>query len=105
VNHHTNIVREVQFLTWQRAPNTGLIVTYDTNVGQGIHPICKMPVGERSARRALSTVYGVKRRGSDQPLEWRGQMRKEAEEQMQQRKLKEAKLLLKRLEAEAAGKK
>jgi len=32
-------------------------------------------------------------------------MRKEAEEQMQQRKLKEAKLLLKRLEAKAAGKK
>jgi len=72
MNHHTNIVREVQFLTWQRTKNTGLIVTYDTNSSEGIHPSRKMPVGERSARWALSTVYGVKRWGSEQPLEWKG---------------------------------
>jgi len=34
----------------------------------------------------------------------RGQMRKQAEAQMRQRTLEEARLLLKRLEAEAAGK-
>jgi len=72
MNHHTNIVREIQFLTWRRTPSTGLIVTFDTNSNRSIHPGRKLPVGERSARWALSTVYGVKRWGSDQPLEWRG---------------------------------
>ena len=70
-NHHTNIVREVQHKTWQGTPNTGLIVTYDTNSDGNIHPKNKRPIGERSARWALATVYGAKdRRG--QPLEWRG---------------------------------
>jgi len=72
MNHHTNIVREVQFLTWRRAANTGLIVTFDTNSTQGIHPRRKLPVGERAARWALAEVYNVKRWGTDQPLEWRG---------------------------------
>ena len=49
MNHHTNIIREVQLLTWKRTPHTGLTVTFDTNSGQGIHPIRKMPVGERAA--------------------------------------------------------
>lgn len=70
-NHHTNIVRELQHKTWQDTPNTGLVVTYDANSDGNIHPKNKRPVGERSARWALSTVYGAKdRRG--QPLEWRG---------------------------------
>jgi sialate O-acetylesterase len=72
MNHHTNIVREVQFLTWKRTPNTGLIVTFDTNSSRGIHPIRKLPVGERSARWALAAVYGAKGRGPDRRLEWRG---------------------------------
>jgi len=72
MNHHTNIVREIQFLTWQRTPNTGLIVTYDTNSNGSIHPARKLPVGERSARWALAEVYGVKSRKSDEPLEWHG---------------------------------
>ena len=66
MNHHCNIVREVQFKTWQSTPGTGLIVTFDTNVGQGIHPPRKMPVGERTARWALAEVYKVG------PIEWRG---------------------------------
>jgi sialate O-acetylesterase len=70
-NHHTNVVREIQFDTWQATPNTGLIVTYDANSDGNIHPKNKRPVGERSARWALAEVYGAKdRRG--QPLEWRG---------------------------------
>ncbi len=72
MNHHTNIVREIQFLTWRRTPHTGLIVTFDTNTSQGIHPSYKVPVGERSARWALAEVYGAKRWQSDQPVEWRG---------------------------------
>jgi sialate O-acetylesterase len=70
MNHHTNIVREVQFLTWRRTPHTGLIVTYDTNTNGSIHPARKLPVGERSARWALAEVYGQQSRGK--PIEWHG---------------------------------
>jgi len=72
MNHHTNIVREVQHLTWARTPHTGLIVTYDTNSNGSIHPGRKLPVGERTARWALAEVYDVKPRGSRDALEWRG---------------------------------
>ncbi|HUS92762.1 MAG TPA: hypothetical protein VM695_12970 [Phycisphaerae bacterium] len=79
MNHHTNIVREVQFLTWKRTPDTGLIVTFDTNTGQGIHPPHKAPVGERAARWALAEVHGAKRWQSDQRLEWCGPVYKAME--------------------------
>ncbi|MFK7850054.1 MAG: sialate O-acetylesterase [Akkermansiaceae bacterium] len=72
MNHHTNVVREVQHRTWEKTKNTGLIVTFDANRDGNIHPNVKAPVGERSARWALSTVYDVKRNGSQEPLEWRG---------------------------------
>ena len=72
MNHHTNIVRELQHITWQRTANTGLIVTYDTNSNGSIHPGRKLPVGERAARWALSEVHGIKRYRSDEALEWRG---------------------------------
>ncbi|MEC7583150.1 MAG: sialate O-acetylesterase [Planctomycetota bacterium] len=72
MNHHTNIVREVQFDTWRDTPNTGLIVTYDTNSNGSIHPGRKLPVGERAARWALAEVYGIKQGRSDRALEWRG---------------------------------
>ena len=49
MNHHTNIVREIQHNVWQNTPNTGLIVTYDANSDGNIHPKNKRPVGERSA--------------------------------------------------------
>jgi sialate O-acetylesterase len=72
MNHHTNIVREVQLLTWKQTPGTGLMVTYDTNSNGSIHPGRKLPTGERSARWALAEVYGVKQHRSDRPLEWMG---------------------------------
>ena len=59
MNHHASIVREIQFLTWKRTKNTGLVATYDTNTSGGIHPQRKLPVGERSARWALAEVYRV----------------------------------------------
>ena len=65
MNHHTNVVREVQLDTWRATPGTGLVVTYDTNSNGSIHPGHKRPVGERAARWALAEVYGV-------DLEWRG---------------------------------
>jgi sialate O-acetylesterase len=72
MNHHTNIVREIQLLTWKRTPGAGLIVTYDTNSRGGIHPACKMPVGERSARWALAEVYDAKPGQSNTLVRWRG---------------------------------
>lgn len=72
MNHHTNIVRELQHITWERTENTGLIVTYDTNTNGSIHPAAKLPVGERAARWALAEVHGIKRYRSSEPLEWRG---------------------------------
>lgn len=38
MNHHTNVVREIQLDTWKKTPNTGLIVTFDTNSNGSIHP-------------------------------------------------------------------
>ncbi len=71
MNHHTNVVREVQFDTWRRTKNTGLIVTFDLNSNGNIHPGHKRPVGDRAARWALAEVYGAK--GHDKkPLRWRG---------------------------------
>lgn len=71
MNHHTNAVREVQFDTWQRTPNTGLVVTFDLNSDANIHPGHKRPVGDRAARWALAEVYG-QREGRNRPLQWRG---------------------------------
>ncbi|MCP4452136.1 MAG: sialate O-acetylesterase [Planctomycetes bacterium] len=72
MNHHTNVIRELQFLCWRTTPHTGLIVTFDTNSNGSIHPARKLPVGERSARWALSEVYQTKRYQSNEALEWQG---------------------------------
>ena len=57
MNHHTNVIREIQQITWQRFNHTGLIPSYDTNSNGSIHPAHKRPVGERLARWALSEIY------------------------------------------------
>jgi sialate O-acetylesterase len=72
MNHHTNLVREIQHITWERTPGTGLITTYDTNSNGSIHPGRKQPVGERSARWALTEVYKVGSKTGRNPIEWRG---------------------------------
>jgi len=72
MNHHTNVVREVQFKTWRATPGTGLIVSFDANSNDSIHPGRKYPVGERSARWALSTVHGVTDAVRKTPLHWHG---------------------------------
>jgi sialate O-acetylesterase len=72
MNHHTNLVREIQHITWERTPDTGLITTYDTNSNGSIHPGRKQPVGERSARWALTEVYKVVSKSGRKPIEWRG---------------------------------
>ena len=78
MNHHCNVVREIQLDTWLHKSNTGLITTYDTNSNGSIHPSRKLPVGERSARWALSEVYKVNKFGSNEPLEWKGPVFKDA---------------------------
>ena len=72
MNHHTNVIREIQHHTWARFKNTGLIVTYDTNSNGSIHPGHKRPVGERLARWALAEVYKALPHKSNKPIEWRG---------------------------------
>ncbi len=72
MNHHTNIVREVQFNTWRATPNTGLIVSFDANSNSSIHPGRKYPVGDRAARWALSEVHGVMDSSRGKPLQWHG---------------------------------
>jgi sialate O-acetylesterase len=72
MNHHTNIVREVQFNTWRNTPGTGLIVSFDANSNDSIHPANKRPVGERAARWALSAVHGLTDPNGGKPLQWQG---------------------------------
>jgi len=71
MNHHCNVIREVQFDIWRKTPNTGLIVSFDANSDGNIHPRHKRPVGERSARWAVSEVYQEKD-NRNQPIKWRG---------------------------------
>jgi sialate O-acetylesterase len=71
MNHHTNIIREIQFDIWQDTPNTGLVVSFDANTSGSIHPGRKAPIGERSARWALAEVYG-KKNHNNRPIEWCG---------------------------------
>ena len=71
MNHHCNVVREVQFDIWRKTPNTGLIVSFDANSDGNIHPRHKRPLGERSARWAAAEVYQAKD-NRKQPIKWRG---------------------------------
>jgi sialate O-acetylesterase len=71
MNHHCNVIREIQFDVWRKTENTGLIVSFDANSNQSIHPARKLPLGERSARWALAEVYDAKT-NRNQPIPWRG---------------------------------
>ena len=81
MNHHTNVVREVQFNTWRSTPGSGLIVSFDANSNDSIHPGRKYPVGDRSARWALSTVYGITDAVRKGPLQWHGPVYQAMEKQ------------------------
>lgn len=50
--------RESQALTAASVPNSCLAVTIDTGDADNIHPIDKLPVGDRLARCALANHYG-----------------------------------------------
>jgi sialate O-acetylesterase len=51
-------LREAQAMALQ-VPDTGLAVTIDVGEAEDVHPANKRPVGERLARWALGTVYGL----------------------------------------------
>ncbi|MEI6491626.1 MAG: sialate O-acetylesterase [Verrucomicrobiota bacterium] len=53
-------VREAQFLTWKKTPNTAMAVTVDVGDANNIHPKQKEPVGQRLAIAARALVYGEK---------------------------------------------
>jgi len=53
-------VKEAQFLTWKKTPNTAMAVTVDVGDATNIHPRDKEPVGVRLALAARALVYGEK---------------------------------------------
>jgi len=53
-------LREAQFLTWKKTPNTAMAVTVDVGDALNIHPRQKEPVGDRLALAARALVYGEK---------------------------------------------
>lgn len=53
-------IRESQFLTLGKSPNTAMAVTTDVGDANDIHPRKKEPVGQRLALAARSLAYGEK---------------------------------------------
>jgi sialate O-acetylesterase len=51
-------IREAQFLTLQKSPNTAMAVTADVGDANNIHPAHKEPVGARLALAARALAYG-----------------------------------------------
>ena len=50
-------IREAQLISWQKMPNTAMVVTVDCGDSADIHPINKKPVGERLALAAKALAY------------------------------------------------
>jgi sialate O-acetylesterase len=53
-------IREAQFLTLAKSPNTAMAVTTDVGDAKDIHPKRKEPVGQRLALAARALAYGEK---------------------------------------------
>ena len=53
-------LREAQFLTWKKTPNTAMAVIIDVGDANNIHPRQKEPVGQRLALAARALAYGEK---------------------------------------------
>ena len=51
-------IREAQFLTLSRSPNTAMAVITDAGDAEDIHPADKKPVGRRLALAARALAYG-----------------------------------------------
>jgi len=53
-------IRESQLISWQKTPNTGMVVTVDCGDSADIHPTKKKLVGERLALAARALAYKQK---------------------------------------------
>jgi len=53
-------IREAQLLSWQKTPNTAMVVITDVGDATDIHPKQKEPVGARLALAARAIAYGEK---------------------------------------------
>lgn len=53
-------IREAQLLSWQKTPNTAMVVTTDVGSATDLHPKQKEPVGARLALAARAVAYGEK---------------------------------------------
>lgn len=53
-------IRESQLISFQRTPNTAMVVTTDCGDCKDIHPSNKQPVGNRLSLAALALAYGEK---------------------------------------------
>lgn len=53
-------IREAQLISWQKTPNTAMVVTIDCGDSADIHPTNKKPVGERLALAAQALAYNQK---------------------------------------------
>ena len=59
--HADPMIREAQFLTLRKVPETAMAVTTDIGDPNDIHPTRKCPVGERLGLAALHLAYGGQR--------------------------------------------
>ncbi|MCX6997910.1 MAG: sialate O-acetylesterase [Kiritimatiellaeota bacterium] len=53
-------IREAQLLSWQKTPQTAMVVITDHGAAGNIHPAAKEPVGARLALAACAIAYGEK---------------------------------------------
>jgi len=53
-------IREAQLISWQKTPNSAMVVTVDCGDARDIHPANKKPVGERLALAAEALAYKQK---------------------------------------------
>lgn len=51
-------IREAQMRVYESVKNTGIAVALELGEDRNIHPLDKLPVGERLAKQALALVYG-----------------------------------------------
>lgn len=53
-------IRESQLISYQRVPNTSMVVTTDCGDCKDIHPVNKQPIGNRLSLGARALAYGEK---------------------------------------------
>lgn len=65
--NNSAFLREAQLKSLDLVPNSGMVVLMDIGREMTIHPMDKLPVGNRFAYLAMSKVYGKKIEGAEGP--------------------------------------